>query len=91
MSDFEKPKQEHSLEDFFKGLSEADQTVLDNDIFNTNNLPLEVMEKITDQEAGRGIMGRMRQYLEWKAQGKPKAELKAEALEISELIERQLE
>ncbi len=90
MSNFEKPKQEHSLEDFFKGLSEADQTILDNDIFNVHNLPLEVMEKITDQEIGRGIMNRMRQYLEWKTQNKSKIELKAEAKEISDLIERQL-
>ena len=93
MPSLEQPDQidSFSLKTFFEDLSYANRLKLELDIFNSGDMPIEALEKITDPEASRGIMGRMKQYLEMEEQGTAKNILKSEAREIIELIEKQLE
>ncbi len=92
MSNIDKINQQESfsLKTFFEKLSADDQNTLEVGIFNQDT-PIEVLEKITDQEDSREVMGRLRRYLEMKAGGATTEVLKADAKEIEELIDKKLE
>ncbi len=77
---------------FFEKLSEEEKDSIDKDILNARGLSTAIFEKISDTETARGIMGRFRQYIEWKESKKmSRADLKNEAKEITDLIERAVE
>ena len=78
-------EQELSADTFFQRLSATEKNILEVDIFN-GDTPVESLGKIADLEKGRGVMGRLRQYLELKESGASKEVLKAEAKDIEELI-----
>ncbi len=79
---------EFPLKGWFQEMSQNDQTIIENDIFNdVESIPMEeVLENIKDQEVARGIMSRLRIYLEMKENRVPMEELKKEAKDLREYI-----
>lgn len=88
----ENQETEASLKDFFNNLSADQQAEAEADILNAGNLPSDVLEKITNLEAARGIMNRIRTYLDMKENPEmDKKKLKDEASEITALLDRKLD
>ena len=83
---------ESPLTTFISHFSEEDKNTIEVDIFNSGaGLPIEVLQQIKDSEVARRIMGRLRQFIEWKKRGMTKIEVKAESEEILKYIESELD
>ncbi|MEI8337775.1 MAG: hypothetical protein WCF92_01355 [bacterium] len=80
-----------SLKDWFTKMSQEDQNIIENDIFNTSGVvSINVaLENIQDQGIAQGIMNRFRVYLEAKKKGEPVEKLKLEAKELGEFVDRE--
>ena len=76
------------LKGWFQALSNDEQLIIENDIFNdVESIPIEqALENIKDQEVARGIMNRFRTYLEMKSSGVSKEDLKKEAEDLRKYI-----
>ena len=79
---------EFPLKGWFQEMSQDDQAIIENDIFNNvESVPMEqALDEIKDQEVARGITSRLRDYLEMKNKGVPKEDLKKEAKDLREYI-----
>jgi len=81
------------LKGWFQALSSTEQSIIEVDIFNRDDVvPQEnVLSGITDPEEGRAIMNLFRIYLDEKVRGGSQDELKRLAKETVEVINRKFE
>ena len=90
----ENPEVEFPLKYWLSQMSPDEQNIIEVDVFGFNGgiLPKEAaLNGIRDQERARQIMGRLRQYLKARAEGRSLADLKAEAEDIVRTIDGMLD
>ena len=82
-------KVQFTLKTWFNQMEETQRNVIEAEIFNTSgSVDLETaLDKIQDQEVARGIMTRLKGYLDLKGKGASKEVLVLEAKEIAKYID----